>query len=224
MRQRVIHLLTHDPMGSGEDGPDRVPVEHLASLRAMPGVLVFRPADAVETAECWELAIRRPDGPSLLILTGQALPALRSDAAENCCARGGYVLAEADGARQATLIATGAEVSVAMASRELLANDGIAVAVVSLPCWELFAAQDKAVRAQVLGGVPRIGIEGASGFGWDRWLGEDGLFIGMSGFGALAPGPERDRHSGVTADVVAASVRKRLGNDVPDIHLASEGT
>ena len=144
MRQRVIHVLTHDSIGLGEDGPTHQPVEHLASLRAMPNVHVFRPADAMETAECWELALRRADGPSLLVLSRQALPALRTDTGENRCARGGYVLAEADGPRAATLIATGSEVSIAMAARAALAAEGIKVAVVSLPCWELFAAQDEA--------------------------------------------------------------------------------
>ncbi len=127
MRQRVIHVLTHDSIGLGEDGPTHQPVEHLASLRAMPNLHVFRPADALETAECWELAIRRADGPSLLVLTRQALPALRTDIAENRCARGGYVLAEADGPRQATLIATGSEVPIAMDARAALAAEGIPV-------------------------------------------------------------------------------------------------
>src|SRR6185437_6853043 len=149
MQQRVIHVLTHDSIGLGEDGPTHQPIEHLASLRAMPGVHVYRPADAMETAECWELAIRRTDGPSLLVLTRQALPALRTDTAENRCARGGYVLAESEGPRQATLIATGSEVSIAMTARDKLAAEGIAVAVVSLPCWELFEKQDPAYRAEV---------------------------------------------------------------------------
>jgi transketolase len=209
-RQRVIHVLTHDSIGLGEDGPTHQPVEHLASLRAMPHVHVFRPADAMETAECWELAIRRADGPSLLVLTRQPLPALRTDTAENRCARGGYVLAEADGPRQATLIATGSEVSLAMTARDLLAADGIAVAVVSLPSWELFAQQDEAYRATVLGDAPRVGIEAACGFGWERWLGPDDTFIGMTGFGASAPFEELYRHFGITAEAAVAAVRRRL--------------
>ena len=212
MRQRVIHVLTHDSIGLGEDGPTHQPVEHLASLRAMPNVHMFRPADAMETAECWELAIRRTDGPSLLALSRQGLPTLRSDTTENRCARGGYVLAEAAGGpRQATLIATGSEVALAMTARELLAADGIRAAVVSLPCWELFAAQDAGYRDDVLGEAPRVGIEAGVSFGWDRWLGPDGVFIGMQGFGASAPEGELYRHFGITAEATAAAVRKRLG-------------
>ncbi len=210
MRQRVIHVLTHDSIGLGEDGPTHQPVEHLASLRAMPGVFMFRPADAMETAECWELAIRRADGPSLLALSRQALPALRSDLAENRSARGGYVLAEADGPRQVTLIATGSEVAIAMTAREQLAGDGIKAAVVSLPCWELFAQQDEAWRAQVLGSGLRIGIEAGVSFGWDRWLGPDGIFIGMSGFGASAPFEDLYKHFGITPEAIATAARKRL--------------
>ncbi len=211
MRQRVIHVLTHDSIGLGEDGPTHQPVEHLASLRAMPNIHLYRPADAIETAECWELAIRRTDGPSLLVLTRQGLPTMRADIAENRCARGGYVLAESEGPRQATLIATGSEVSIAMAARETLAADGIATAVVSLPCWELFAVQDEAYRAAVLGGAPRVGIEAACKFGWDRWLGPDGVFIGMHGFGGSAPYEDLYKHFGITADAIAAAVKKRLG-------------
>ena len=211
MRQRVIHVLTHDSIGLGEDGPTHQPVEHLASFRAMPNVHVFRPADAMETAECWELALRRADGPSLLALSRQNLPTLRTDTAENRSARGGYVLAEADGARQATLIATGSEVSLAMTARDALQAAGIATAVVSLPCWELFAAQDDAYRAGVLGSAPRFGIEAAIGFGWERWLGADGVFIGMLGFGASAPADDLFKHFGITPEAVTEAVRKRLG-------------
>ena len=211
MRQRVIHVLTHDSIGLGEDGPTHQPVEHLASLRAMPNVFMFRPADAMETAECWELAVRRADGPSLLALSRQALPALRSDAGENRSARGGYVLAEAEGPRQATLIATGSEVTIAMAAREALAAEGIQAAVVSLPCWELFALQDEAYRAAVLGTALRVGVEAGIGFGWERWLGADGIFIGMTGFGASAPFEELYKYFGITADGIATAVKRRLG-------------
>jgi transketolase len=212
MRQRVIHVLTHDSIGLGEDGPTHQPVEHLASLRAMPNVHMFRPADAMETAECWELAIRRTDGPSLLALSRQGLPTLRGDVGENRCARGGYVLAEANGGtRQVTLVATGSEVALAMTARELLAADGIRAAVVSLPCWELFAAQDAAWREEVLGDCPRVGIEAGVSFGWERWLGPNGAFIGMAGFGASAPEGELYRHFGITAEAAAAAARKLLG-------------
>ncbi len=210
MRQRVIHVLTHDSIGLGEDGPTHQPIEHLASLRAMPNIMMFRPADTMETAECWELALRRTDGPSLLALSRQALPALRIDVAENRCARGGYVLAEADGPRQATLIASGSEVAIAMDAREALAAEGIKTAVVSLPCWELFSAQDEAYRAEVLGGAPRFAIEAAGGFGWERWLGPDGVFIGMTGFGASGTIEDLYKNFGITADALAAAVRKRL--------------
>ena len=211
MRQRVVYVMTHDSIGLGEDGPTHQPVEHLASLRAMPGVTVFRPADALETAECWELALRHADGPSLIVLSRQSVPALRSDAGENRTARGGYVLAEAEGPRRATLIATGTEVAIAMDARARLAADGIAVAVVSLPCWELFAAQDPAYRAAVLGTAPRVGIEAAVEFGWERWLGPDGIFVGMRGFGASAPFELLYKEFGITAEAAAAAVVKRIG-------------
>ncbi len=210
MRQRVILTLTDDGFGAGGDGPTCQPVEQLASLRALPGVHVLRPADAAETAECWELALRRSDGPSLLVLGRRTVPALRADVAESRCARGGYVLAEADGPRRATLVATGSEVALAMDARSLLAAEGISVAVVSLPCWELFALQGEDYRAAVLGDAPRIGVEAACGFGWERWLGADGTFIGMDGFGASAPCDELHRHFGITPEAVAAAVRKRL--------------
>jgi transketolase len=211
MRQRVIHVLTHDSIGLGEDGPTHQPVEQLAGLRAIPNLHVYRPADTLETAECWELAIRRSEGPSLLVLTRQPLPELRTDTTENRTARGGYVLAEADGPRQATVIATGSEVSIAMAARDALAAEGIAIAVVSLPCWELFAQQDAAYRAVVLGSALRIGVEAADGFGWERWLGVDGTFIGMDGFGASGNFEDLYKHFGITPEAVVATVKKRLG-------------
>jgi transketolase len=211
MRQRVIHVLTHDSIGLGEDGPTHQPVEHLASLRVIPNLHVFRPADAIETAECWELAVKRTDGPSVLALTRQNLPALRAEAGENRAARGGYVLAEASAERRATLVATGSEVHLAVAAREALEAEGIPTAVVSLPCWELFALQDEGYRAAVLGGALRVGIEAAASMGWDRWLGPDGIFIGMPGFGASAPAEALFRHFGITAEAAVAAVRKRLG-------------
>ncbi len=210
MRLRLVHVLTHDGIGVGEDGPTHQPVEHLASLRALPNTHVFRPADAVEVAECWELAIRRTGGPSLLVLSRQDLPPLRQDGGDNRCTRGGYVLFEADGPRRATLIATGSEVAIAVEARRMLAEASIATAVVSLPCWELFSQQDERYVLDVLGAAPRIGIEAACGFGWERWLGESGLFIGMTGFGASAPHPELYRHFGITPEAICAAVRRRL--------------
>jgi transketolase len=210
MHQRVIHVMTHDSIGLGEDGPTHQPVEHLASLRAMPGLHVYRPADALETAECWELSVKRADGPSMLVLTRQALPTLRTDISENRSARGGYVLAEAEGPRQATLIATGSEVSLAMEARAMLAGENIPVAVVSLPCWELFAQQDETYKAAVLGGSLRVGVEAGCDFGWERIIGIGGVFIGMPGYGASAPAEELYKYFGITAEAIAAAVRKHL--------------
>jgi transketolase len=211
MRQRVIHVLTHDSIGLGEDGPTHQPVETLAGLRAIPNLFTFRPGDAMETAECWELAVKRTDGPSVLALSRQNLTPFRTEAGENRCARGGYVVAEASGPRRASLIATGSEVPLALVARAALEADGIPTAVISLPCWELFAAQDASYRDQVLGTALRVGVEAAVGFGWERWLGPEGIFIGMGGFGASAPGEDLFRHFGITAEAVTAAVRKRLG-------------
>jgi transketolase len=205
---RVIHVLTHDSIGLGEDGPTHQPIEHLASLRAMPNLLVLRPADALETAECWELALRNSTGPTLLVLSRQAVPALRTEANGNKCARGGYILAEADGPRAATLIATGTEVSLAIAARAQLAKEGIEVAVVSLPSFELFEKQDASYQDAVLGTAPRIGIEAAAKFGWERWLGPAGKFIGMQGFGASAPAEHLYEHFGITEAAIVAAVKK----------------
>ena len=211
----VVYVMTHDSIGLGEDGPTHQPIEHLAALRAMPGLYVYRPADPVETAECWALALHRRDAPSLLALTRQALPLLRTDGApqgadRNLCARGAYVLAEGPHARHVTLLATGSEVSIAMAARELLARDKIVAAVVSMPCWELFQAQPQAYRDAVLGAAPRVGVEAAVEFGWERWLGPRGAFIGMTGFGASAPGEALFPHFGITPEKVAEAARSLL--------------
>ena len=207
----VIYVMTHDSIGLGEDGPTHQPVEHLAALRAMPGLYVYRPADAVETAECWALALRRRDAPSLLALTRQALPLLRGEVStENRTARGAYVLAEADGPRQLTLLATGSEVAIAMAAREALALDHIAAAVVSMPCWELFEAQPQAYQDAVLGTAPRVAVEAAVQLGWERWLGPRGAFIGMTGFGASAPYEALYPHFRITPERVAAAARSLL--------------
>jgi len=207
----VIYVMTHDSIGLGEDGPTHQPVEHLAALRAIPGLYVYRPADPVETAECWALAVQIREAPSLLALTRQSLPLLRREGgSENCSARGAYVIAEAAGARQVTLLATGSEVSVAMAAREALAKDKIQAAVVSMPCWEIFAKAPREYRDAVLGSAPRVGVEAAIGFGWDRWLGSRGAFIGMEGFGASAPGEALFPYFGITPEKVAEAARSLL--------------
>jgi transketolase len=211
MGVRVIYVMTHDSIGLGEDGPTHQPVEHLASLRAIPKLQVFRPADAIETAECWALALASRDRPSVLALTRQGLPTLRRAAGtENLSARGAYVVAEAEGKRQATLLATGSEVGVALQARDLLKGKGIAAAVVSMPCWSLFDAQDKGYRKAVLGSAPRVAIEAASPFGWERYVGEGGQVLGMTGFGASAPAEDLFRHFGLTAEKLAEAALGRL--------------
>jgi transketolase len=212
MGLRVVYVMTHDSIGLGEDGPTHQPVEHLASLRAIPGLRVFRPCDAMETAECWALALESQKAPSVLALTRQGVPAVRkSFTAENLCARGAYVVAEAEGARRATLIATGSEVSIALAAREALQKEGIAAAVVSAPCLELFEAQDAAYKASVLGkdGL-RVAVEAASPMGWDRFTAPDGLFVGMRSFGASAPADVLYSHFGITPAGVIDAVKSRL--------------
>ena len=205
MGQRVIYVMTHDSIGLGEDGPTHQPVEHLAMLRATPNVNVFRPADIVETAEAWELALTTTDRPSVLVLSRQGLPMLRENhARENRSARGAYVLREANGARDVTLIATGSELEIAkVASDRLAAEHGIRAAVVSMPSWELFEQQDKAYQDTVLGTAPRVAVEAAARLGWDRWTGADGVFIGMNSFGASAPAGDLYNHFGITAEAVA---------------------
>ena len=212
MRQRVIYVLTHDSIGLGEDGPTHQPVEHLSSLRAMPNVNVFRPADAIETVECWELALEAKDTPSAMVLTRQGLPAVRTEAsADNLCAKGGYVLSPAEGSAQVTLMGTGSEISIAMDAQKLLAADGIAASVVSLPCCELFDQQTEAYRESVLGaGTVRIAVEAGVSLGWDRYMGSNGAFIGMSGFGASAPAKDLYKHFNITADAVAQAARSRV--------------
>ncbi|MGE0280599.1 MAG: transketolase [Rhizobiaceae bacterium] len=211
MGQRVIYVMTHDSIGLGEDGPTHQPVEHLAMLRATPNIDVYRPADIVETAECWELALTTKDRPSVLVLSRQNLPMLRTAyTAENRSARGAYPLREPAGKRDVTLIATGSEVEIAVAAAERLVEQGIAAAVVSMPCWELFEQQDSAYRADVLGSAPRIAIEAAARMGWDRWIGENGVFIGMNGFGASAPAPDLYRHFNITADNVVEAAKRLI--------------
>ncbi|MEK9673600.1 MAG: transketolase [Rhodospirillaceae bacterium] len=211
MAQRVVYVLTHDSIGLGEDGPTHQPVETLASLRAIPNFSVFRPCDPIETAECWELALERTGGPSGVVLTRQGVPLLRGADTENKCARGAYVFADAEGTRKATIFATGSEVSIAMAAREKLQAEGIGTAVVSMPCWELFEEQDASYRKAVLGpATARVAVEAAVQQGWDRYIGSEGGFVGMTGFGASAPAGQLFKHFGITAEAVVTAVKNRV--------------
>lgn len=209
-----VYVFTHDSIGLGEDGPTHQPVEHLAGLRAVPNLQVIRPCDANETAEAWRLALEQRSAPTALILSRQGLPVLDREryAGAEGTRRGGYVLAEENGELQALLIATGAEVHVALTAREQLQNEGIATRVVSLPCWELFAAQVSDYREQVLPAAcrVRVAVEAAISLGWERWIGVQGAFVGMHGFGASAPGPELMKHFGLSAEAVALEVRRLL--------------
>jgi len=214
----VTYVMTHDSIGLGEDGPTHQPVEHLAMLRATPNMLVIRPADVVETAEAWDIALSQTDRPTVLALTRQGLPTVRTDhKTRNLTAQGAYVLAEAEGRRQAILLATGSEISLAMAARDALQADGIGTRVVSMPCWELFAEQDESYRRRVLpGGAVRVAVEAGVRHGWDRWLlGERGreakaAFVGMSSFGASAPATTLFEHFGITREAVVESVKSLL--------------
>jgi len=209
---RVIHVLTHDSIGLGEDGPTHQPVETLSALRAIPNFTVIRPADAIETAEAWLAALENTGGPSGLVLSRQGLPALRDDSgSENKVAKGGYVLREAEGERKVTIIATGSEVHLAVEAAETLAASGIAAAVVSMPSMELFAKQSEAYRNEVLGTAPRIGVEAAVRQSWDRHLRDGDVFIGMSGFGASGPGPDVYEHFGITSDAIVEAAKGLAG-------------
>ncbi|CUH77538.1 transketolase [Tropicibacter naphthalenivorans] len=207
-----IFVFSHDSIGIGKNGPTHQPVEYLASLRAYPNMYTIRPADGAEMAEAWEIAMQRRQGPTNIICSRQPLPAVREGVTgENLTARGAYVLAEATGARQATLLATGSEVAIALKAREALQAQGIGAAVVSMPCWAAFEEQDKAYRDAVLGrGTVRVGIEAAVQFGWDRYIGEDGAFIGMTGFGASGAETDLYKHFGITAEAVVDAVKARL--------------
>jgi len=212
MGRPVIYVMTHDSIGQGEDGPTHQPIEHLASLRATPNMNVFRPADGVETAECWELALTAKATPSTLVLTRQGVPTLRADAAkENRSAKGAYVIAAADGKRDVTILATGSEVGLAVDAKAQLAESGINAAVVSMPSWELFQAQPKAYRDEVLGSAPRVAVEAASPFGWARYVESEDDVVGMTSFGASAPGPDVYEHFNITAAAVAEKARAKLG-------------
>ena len=212
MEQRVVYVMTHDSIGLGEDGPTHQPVEHLAALRAIPNLRVFRPCDSIETAEAWELALSAPNTPSVLALSRQGLPTLRTETfAENHSAWGAYILAPAAEQRQVTLIASGSEVEIALEARKLLAEENIYAAVVSMPCWELFLEQPAHYRDEVLGpGLLRVAIEAAGAFGWHRWVGLDGTVIGMEGFGASGPAPELYQHFQITPKAVVERVKSWL--------------
>ncbi|MBN9262618.1 MAG: transketolase, partial [Hyphomicrobium sp.] len=212
MRQQVVYVFTHDSIGLGEDGPTHQPIEHLAALRAIPNLNVFRPADGVETAECWALAVAQGSTPSVLALTRQNVPNLRKGPlGENSSAKGGYVLREAAGGKRAvTLIATGSEVGLAAKAADLLAAKGIAAAVVSLPSFELFRKQGAAYQQAVLGDAPRVAIEAAIEQGWREWLRPSDAFVGLSDFGASAPAGKLFAHFGLTPERVA-EVAAKLG-------------
>jgi len=213
MKQRAIYVMTHDSIGLGEDGPTHQPVEHVMSLRTMPNVNVFRPCDAVETAECWALSLEAKETPSVHSLTRQGLKQQRlTHTDENLCAKGGYILHEAEGGEpKAVLIATGSEVEIAAEARDRLQADGIPTRVVSMPCTELFDAQDAAYKADVLpAAVLKASIEAGTTFGWERYTGLDGINIGMTTFGASAPANELYEYFGVTADALVAAVREKL--------------
>jgi len=211
MKQRVVYVMTHDSIGLGEDGPTHQPVEQLTSLRAVPGLWVFRPADAIETAECWALAIARADGPSLLALTRQGLPTIRDAGDDNRSARGAYLMKEPSGSRQATLIATGSEVAIAIEAAELLEAKGIGTAVVSMPCQALFDQEDANYKLSILGDGVRLAIEAASPYGWSRYVADEANdVVGLDRFGASAPYEELYEKFGITADAIAARVQSRL--------------
>jgi transketolase len=213
MGQRVIHVMTHDSIGLGEDGPTHQPVEHFAALRAIPNLKFFRPADITETLECWQLALDNRDGPSVLALTRQNVPSLRKTFEEdNLCARGAYVLADSEEDAAVTIFASGSEVEIAVDAREALGEGGIAARVVSVPSFELFEAQSDDYKAAVIGtSAVKIAIEAGVRMGWDRFIGNDGAFVGMTGFGASAPYKQLYEHFGITSEAVVAAAKDRLG-------------
>ncbi len=206
----VTYVMTHDSIGLGEDGPTHQPVEHVASLRVMPNLNVFRPCDSVEAAEAWELAVASDNTPSLMALSRQKLPTVRTDVSENQTARGMYVLRDCAGERDVTLMSTGSEIAIALEAADALAAEGVNVAVVSAPCFELFDAQDAAYRASVLGRAPRVGVEAGVVTCWEKYLGENSAFVGMSSFGASAPFEALYDHFGITAAATAAAAKSLL--------------
>jgi transketolase len=217
MGERVIHVMTHDSIGLGEDGPTHQPVEHLAALRAIPNLLVFRPCDAVETVECWQLALNARERPSVLALTRQNLPQLSQNfLGVNRCAAGAYEIAAAQengqGKAAVSIFATGSEVAIAVDAKKLLAARGVAARVVSVPCFELLAEAPEAARRAVIGDAPvKIGVEAAVRQGWDAIIGSDGIFVGMNSFGASAPYKELYKHFGITPEAIADAALRKLG-------------
>ena len=200
-------------IGIGTNGPTHQPVEHLPSLRAIPNLWVLRPCDAVEAVECWQLAVTNRHHPSAIVNSRQPLKTLRTTySEENRCARGAYILADSEGgARRATIFATGSEVAVALEARGTLQAAGVPTAVISVPCWELFWEQEAEYRAAVIGrGTARVAVEAATRLGWERFVGEDGGIIGMTGFGASGPVAELFEHFGITPARVVAAVKERL--------------
>lgn len=210
MGLRVIYVLTHDSIGVGEDGPTHQPIEHLASFRAMPNILVFRPCDVIETAESWQIALQSEHEPSILALSRQSLPLLRKQAKHNETQKGGYIISESAEQRQATILASGSEVSLAVVAQKELEKKGIHTAVVSIPCWELFDKQDECYRKQVLGCVPRIAVEAASGFGWEKYVGDNGQIISMKDFGESGPAEQLYSHFGIDVEHIVKAVEKSI--------------
>jgi transketolase len=210
----VVYVMTHDSIGLGEDGPTHQPVEQLSALRAIPNMRVFRPCDAVEVAECWELALNRTNGPTVLALTRQNLPQLRTTApAENPCSQGGYELVAAQGAARVSLFASGSEVEIAVAAQKQLTERGIAARVVSVPSLELLLAQPPERLQAIVGNAPvKVAIEAAVRWGWDALIGKDGAFVGMHSFGASAPAKDLYKHFGITAEAAVDAALKRLGS------------
>ena len=208
---RVIYVMTHDSIGLGEDGPTHQPIEHMMSLRAIPQLDTYRPCDTIETAEAWALALAKKDGPSLLALTRQNLPQLRTEAAENRTARGAYCLFEAEAVRQVTLIATGSEVEIAAAVRDALEAQGIGADVISMPSWERFDAQDSQYKHDILPPETlKVSIEAGTTLGWERYTGIDGLRFGIDSYGASGPAPQLYAHFGLTAEAIAPQIVARL--------------
>ncbi len=211
MGAHVVFVMTHDSIGVGEDGPTHQPIEQLAAMRAMPGLLVMRPCDGVETAECWRLALENKNRPSLIAFSRQDVPTVRTvHTDENLSARGAYELI-GDSHAKVTLLSTGSEVSIAVAARDLLAKEGIGARIVSMPCWDLFEEQDDAFRNRLLGPLPRVAVEAGARLGWDRYIGADGQFIGMHSFGASGPWKDVYQHFNITAAAAAAAAKKALG-------------